>query len=283
MPLTVRSRPPALVALWLAWGVLCALTAGSWYAAGWLRMAPVTLLPSAALERKVLRPQSTAPAERSITEIPQGPTWYSLKPSERTALAPLAAQWAGLSGTQKRRWLALAQNFGGLPAAERHKLHSRMAEWASLSGQQRNQARLNYANTHRLDLDHKRAQWEAYQALSEEARQALAAKATPKPGGAAPALRPVPTRKLVQVPAATQADPRRANPPKILRPAQESAARLGTVLDDAAAGSSPQNPLVETSPVTVPSATPQALPLLSSGNGEGAKPVSSEPPPLPSH
>lgn len=283
MPLNAPRRHSSVFALWLAWGVLGALAAGGWQAASWLRMAPASLLPTAALERgKPTQPFNTRPLEQPMAATPQGPVWRSLKPSEQTALAPLAQQWAGLSGTQKRRWLALAQNFAALPEPEQQKLHSRMADWASLSAQQRNQARLNYAKAHRLGLDHKRAQWEAYQALSEEARQALAAKAAPKAQGAAPALRPVPAQKLVQVPAASQTDPRRANPPKILRPAPDKAIRPAPVLDDAATGASVQNPLVETAPVTMPSATPQALPMLPGGN-DSAKPTASHDPALPSH
>ena len=283
MPLRERSSSSCTAALWLAWVVLGGLTAAGWQASGWLRMAPATLLPSAALERKPTDPHAPTHAERAAhpADAPQGPSWSALKASEHTALAPLEGQWSGLSGTQKRRWLALAQNFANLPKAEQDKLHSRMAEWASLSSQQRNQARLNYANAHRLGMDQKRAQWEAYQALSEEERLELAAKAAPKPLGAAPALRPVPPQKLVQIPAASQTDPHRANPPKILRPAPEKAPRPVPTQDDAAAMAASPIPQVETAPVTVPSATPQALPLLPAGS-ESAKPAPAEPP-MPSH
>ena len=75
-----------------------------------------------------------------------------------------------------------------------------MTDWAALSVQQRNQARLNFAETNKLAPDDKKAQWEAYQALSAEEKQKLAAGATKKPAGAAIAIKPVAPQKMVVVP-----------------------------------------------------------------------------------
>ena len=83
---------------------------------------------------------------------------------------------------------------------EREKLHSRMTDWASLSVQQRNQARLNFAATNKLAPDDKKAQWEAYQALSQEEREKLATGARKLPPGAAPAIKPSSPEKMVVVP-----------------------------------------------------------------------------------
>jgi hypothetical protein len=148
----------------------------------------------------------------SAAAVEAGPGWVTLTTPQKLALYPLSERWALLSEAQKRRWLTLAANFASLPAEEQAKFHERMTDWASLSAQQRNQARLNYAVTNRLAPDDKRAQWEAYQALSEEERMALAARGAPKPKGAATALRPVSPKKLAQVPAATEANP--ASPPR---------------------------------------------------------------------
>ena len=109
---------------------------------------------------------------------------------------------SGIGEAQKRKWLAVSKNYPALPAPEQAKLHSRMTEWTSLSQQQRSQARLNFAETKKLSPGDQSANWQAYQALSPEDRQKLAAKASPKPAGAATAVKPVPEQKLAAVPAA---------------------------------------------------------------------------------
>ncbi|MDO8276943.1 MAG: DUF3106 domain-containing protein [Burkholderiaceae bacterium] len=125
--------------------------------------------------------------------------WAELTPAQQQALRPLAANWGSISEAQKRKWIALSQNYPKLPAAEQTKLHSRMTEWVALSPQQRSQARLNFAETKKLTPDDKKAQWKAYQALSPEERRKLA-KSAAKPGGAAPAVKPVAPQKLAAVP-----------------------------------------------------------------------------------
>lgn len=88
---------------------------------------------------------------------------------------PLAASWNSLAESNKRKWIAIAANYPRLAPAEQEKLHSRMAEWVSLSQQQREQARLNFAESKRLTPTQKAANWQAYQALSPEEKQKLAA------------------------------------------------------------------------------------------------------------
>src|SRR6218665_116722 len=144
-----------------------------------------------------------------------GPGWETLDTAQKLALYPLAERWSLISQAQKRRWLTLAANYPHLSQEEQRKFLERITAWANLSAQQRSQARLNYAVTTGLARADKRAQWEAYQALSDEQRRALAARAAPKPRGAATALRPVSPKKLAQVPAALQAHPGRPNAPKI--------------------------------------------------------------------
>ena len=132
------------------------------------------------------------------------PTWQELTPAQQASLKPLAANWSAIGEGQKRKWLALSKNYPALPAAEQAKLHSRMTEWASLSQQQRAQARLNFAETKTLSPGEKTANWQAYQALSPEDRERLAANATPKPAGAAAAVKPVAPQKLAAVPVTRQ-------------------------------------------------------------------------------
>ena len=152
-----------------------------------VRMAPGTVLPAAALAPKSSGKSASGKAVDPSRLTPVGPGWEVLNTPQKLALYPLAERWALLSEVQKRRWLALAQTFPTLPEQEQEKLHNRMTEWASLSAQQRNQARLNYADSNRLARDNKLAQWQAYQALSDEEKRKLAARAAPKPQGAATA------------------------------------------------------------------------------------------------
>lgn len=135
-----------------------------------------------------------------------GPAWSQLTPSQKQVLAPLAPGWdTSLSEPQKRKWLEISKNYGGLSPQAQATLNSRMNEWVALSPQQRAQARLNFGKTlelsRQLTPEEKKAQWEAYQALSPEEKQKLAASASPKPSGAATAIKPVAPQKLATVPA----------------------------------------------------------------------------------
>ncbi len=262
--------PTNMPAIVLALVLLGALAAGSFPVAQYVLMAPSTLLPAPNPKPINARPANMASADRTpdaLAEIASGPGWETLTTPQKLALYPLAERWAVLSESQKRRWLALSQTFAALPAEEQDKLHNRMTEWANLSGRQRSQARLNYADAQRLDPSEKRAQWEAYQALSEEEKQLLAADAPAKPAGAATALRPVAPQKLAKVPAATQAGPARANPPKIT-PVDHPHTPRSIVTPAATVApsdtvSSPSAPVVvETNPVSIPSATGSSLPPL---------------------
>ncbi|MFZ3124056.1 MAG: DUF3106 domain-containing protein [Acidovorax sp.] len=243
-----------------------------------VRMAPGTVLAAAALAPKSSGKGASGKAADPSTPAPAGPGWEVLNTQQKLALYPLAERWALLSEVQKKRWLALAQTFPTLPEHEQEKLHNRMTEWASLSAQQRNQARLNYADSNRLAHDNKLAQWQAYQALSDEEKRKLAARAAPKPQGAATALKPEPSRKLVQIPAASEVNSNRPNQPKI-PPAQYLSPRVATPALPAlgpAAGAGEHGatipssaPVVETTPVTVPMAVPTTLPPLSATPAAG--------------
>lgn len=154
----------------------------------------------------------TAGAATTAVRVPPAeskPTWQALTAAQQASLKPLAANWSGIGEGQKRKWLELSKNYPSLPAPEQAKLHSRMTEWASLSQQQRAQARLNFAETKTLSPREKAANWQAYQALSPEDRQKLAATAAPKPAGAAAAVKPVAAQKLAAVPV-TRLDTRHA-------------------------------------------------------------------------
>ncbi|WP_084461169.1 DUF3106 domain-containing protein [Curvibacter gracilis] len=158
--------------------------------------ASVTPPTASTEQRKVV---TTKPAPKRPV-LNQRPLWVELTPAQQEALEPLSSRWNSMSEAHKRKWIALSHNFKSLSTEEQEKLHSRMAEWVGLTVQERVQARLNFAQTKKLAPEEKRAQWEAYQALTEEERKELATQALVHPMGAATPAKPVPARKLAMVP-----------------------------------------------------------------------------------
>jgi hypothetical protein len=148
---------------------------------------------------------SAEPNKLSASTLVSKPLWQDLTPVQQISLAPLATNWNTLEEAQKRKWIAIAANYPALTQAEQTKLHHRMTEWVSLSYQQRAQARLNFAKSKQLTPTEKTASWEAYQALSPEEKQKMAALAPPKLTGAAIATKPVPPQKLTAIPVPRQA------------------------------------------------------------------------------
>ena len=185
---------------------------------GWvpILVAAGLLVPNSSAFSQALKP--SAPASSSANakvhvaptaKVLSHPLWTELTAVQRQALAPLASNWDTISVTQKHKWLEISRNYGSLPAPEQATLNSRMQEWVTLSPQQRAQARLNFGKTRELSRqltpEEKNARWQAYQALSPEEKQKLAAKASPKPAGAATAVKPVASQKLATVPHANKA------------------------------------------------------------------------------
>jgi len=127
-------------------------------------------------------------------------TWASLTASQKAALAPLQSSWESLSDGHQRKWIALSQNFANMSSVDKEKLHSRMVEWAALKPKERQQARLNFAETKKTPPEQRAANWEAYQALSTEEKEALARTAAAKPAGAAIATKAPAPQKLTPVP-----------------------------------------------------------------------------------
>ena len=155
--------------------------------------------------------------------------WAKLTPLQQQALKPLAATWNSISESQKRKWLEVSKNYPTLPPADQATMHSRMNEWVSMSPQQRAAARLNFAKTkelsNQLTPDEKKAKWETYQALSPEEKAKLAAKAAPKPAGAATAVKPVAPQKLAVI-------PKGASPLPTVPPAAPVTTRTGDTLQN---------------------------------------------------
>jgi hypothetical protein len=100
--------------------------------------------------------------------------WNGLSPTQKEALAPLAAQWSGIESAQRLKWLELAGRFSTMPAAERQRAQTRMAEWAALSPAERGKTRLQYQEAQRWSPQDRQERWEAYKTLEPEARQVLA-------------------------------------------------------------------------------------------------------------
>ena len=171
----------------------------------------------------------TTPAAKATLSKP---LWRELTPRQQRALEPLASNWDELTEAHKQKWLAMSRNYAELSPTEQETLHSRMTDWSRLSNQQREQARQNFAAVKQVPPEVRKAKWEAYQALSEEEKRQLAAKARPAqaPGAAAP-LRPG-SQKFAPVPVALDGKPGpriQLAPPAKAESATVSQARPSTI------------------------------------------------------
>lgn len=146
--------------------------------------------------------------------------WSALTPQQQVALAPLADQWAQLSGEQQLSWMAVSRHYTSMTTDEQQMLQERMTEWAALTPNQRSQARFNF-NTIKSNLsaEQRRAKWEEYRKLPPEEKEQLAKKRR-VPRGTAPALRPPQPGLLV-------IKPQPAPPSQVAEPAQPSAEVYG--------------------------------------------------------
>lgn len=164
-------------------------------------------------------PAKLTPAS-AVKSATSRPAWVELTPMQQQSLKPLAPSWdTNISEAQKRKWLEISKNYASLPPDGQATMHSRMSEWIALSSEQRAQARLNFAKTKELSKqltpEEKKAKWQTYQALSPEEKQKLAAKASPKPAGAATAVKPVSPQKLAAIPPNPNGKPATKAGPKI--------------------------------------------------------------------
>ncbi len=161
------------------------------------------LLSGMAWSQVAPNPTATAASSPSssgaVASSPSKGQWKELSLAQQQALEPLAPHWASLSEAQRNKWLTISKNFANLPDYEKSTMHSRMAEWATLTPQQRIQARLNFGETNRLPQVEKKAQWQAYQSLSEDEKRKLGAAQHPPVMGAAPAPKPAAADKLSHV------------------------------------------------------------------------------------
>ena len=122
-------------------------------------------------------PPTTKPAVSAVQHDAGEPAWRTLTTRQRQNLAPLERDWPGLSATSKAKWLEVSQRLPTMPADEQQRVQARMAEWARLTPAERGQARLSFQEKKALTPEQKQQRWEAYQALPDDHRRALAAKA----------------------------------------------------------------------------------------------------------
>jgi len=68
-----------------------------------------------------------------------------------------------------------------MPAEERQRIQERMSEWARMTPEERGRARLQFQEARQISPQQRQARWDAYLALPEEERRALATSATKVP------------------------------------------------------------------------------------------------------
>jgi len=146
-------------------------------------LTAVTVACVGAASPVVSQAQSPTPQARNAAPaVAGGPAWPSLTSQQRAALAPLQGEWHTIDASRKAKWIEIAGRYPKLPPAEQQRLQARMAEWSRLSPAERGQARLHYQEAKQLPAQERQAQWQAYQALPEGERKALATRARPDTG-----------------------------------------------------------------------------------------------------
>jgi hypothetical protein len=135
-----------------------------------------------------------SPAAPAATAVAVSSDWQDLSAAQQSTLKPLAQRWQTMSPDQKRKWLELSKNYSSMTPAEQAMLQERMAGWATLSPEQRALARQNFAQhralTRGLTPEQRKAQWQAYELLSPEEKQKLAASSQKPLIGAAIEINP---------------------------------------------------------------------------------------------
>ena len=140
--------------------------------------------------------QASAQAVPMVRTSEEGVRWQDVSAAHRVVLKPLENNWSGIGASAKQKWVEVATRFPTLPADEQSRIQARMSEWAQLSPAERGRARLNFQEAKQVSPQDRKAQWDAYQALTDDQKRQLAARAAPRdaarPSGT-PAFRPVPS------------------------------------------------------------------------------------------
>jgi len=127
-------------------------------------------------------PPEVKPAQRLKPVAPSAlstppAAWSGLTPKQQALLAPLERDWPEISDTQRSKWLSATPTLATMSGEEIKRVHDRIRDWTRLSGSERLNARIGFQVTRQLTPEQRQARWEAYQALPEEERKALAEKA----------------------------------------------------------------------------------------------------------
>jgi len=101
--------------------------------------------------------------------------WAHLSDAQHVALAPFASEWDRFSEERKRKWLKIASRYPKMTPDAQKRLHERMTEWVRMTPEQRRVARENYQASKELPAQARQRAWKAYQQLSEEQKERLAA------------------------------------------------------------------------------------------------------------
>jgi len=147
-----------------------------------VKTMPTPLAKSMPLRAAPTPPSSSAPS-------PSRPLWGELTAPQQLALQPLNLLWSGITQGQKRKWLALVDNFSSLNPKDQDKLQQRMQQWASMSTQERAQARVIFSQVQQLSGDDRLSKWQAYEALepTEKTKLANSTKMLPNSAAISPA------------------------------------------------------------------------------------------------
>lgn len=126
----------------------------------------------------------SAQPNRANTPAAEGPAWASLTPAQQSALTPLKRDWAGLDDARKQKWLEIAARFPAMPTDERRRVQQRMTEWSRMTPDERGRARLQFQQARQISPQQRQSRWDAYMALPEAERRALAKSAGTVPKAA---------------------------------------------------------------------------------------------------
>ncbi len=137
----------------------------------WVQIARVTLLAAG------LALGAVVAAQPGAGKGANGPAWSTLSPAQQAALAPLKRDWPEIDSERKQKWLDIAARFPAMPADERERVQARMTAWSRMSPEERGRARLQFQEARQISPQQRQSRWDAYMALPESERRALARSA----------------------------------------------------------------------------------------------------------
>jgi hypothetical protein len=123
------------------------------------------------------QPKGTATNQSAVPSSSGQTPWTALSPQQKRDLHPLQKEWLGLTADRQQKWLEVAARMPFMSDDERERVRERMYEWALMSPAQRGQARLQFQEVRQWPSEDRQARWEAYLALTDDERTALAGQA----------------------------------------------------------------------------------------------------------